>query len=63
MSCAQKLRLARGKKSGEEVSKAVGISYSALRMYEAGLRVPRDEIKKRLAEYYKISVQELFFDD
>ena len=31
-------------------------------MYERGERVPRDEIKKRLSDYYKVSVQELFFE-
>lgn len=58
---AKKLIDLRGNKSQETVSKAVGISISALSMYENGLRVPRDEIKIRLAQYYNVSVQSLFF--
>ena len=53
----------RGLKTGDEVSKALGISRSALCMYEKGERIPRDQIKIRLAEYYGTTVQELFFDD
>ena len=52
----------RGKRPQELVAEAVGISVSALSMYEQGNRVPRDETKIKLAEYYGISVQSLFFD-
>jgi len=31
-------------------------------MYELGYRVPRDEIKMKLADYYGVTVQSLFFD-
>lgn len=51
----------RGKRSQSEVAQAVGISPSALSMYEAGERIPRDEIKERLAEYYGTDVQSIFF--
>lgn len=51
----------RGKKSREEVSKAVGISVSALSMYENGDRIPRDDIKIKLANYYGRSVNFIFF--
>lgn len=51
----------RGKKSREEVSSAVGISTSALAMYENAMRIPRDETKIKIAEYYGKSVQEIFF--
>ncbi len=52
----------RGDKSQKEVAAAVRVSRSALAMYERGERVPRDEIKKRLSDYYNVSVQQLFFD-
>lgn len=52
----------RGERRREEVAAAVGISSSALGMYEQGNRIPRDEIKVRLAKYYSVSVQELFFN-
>jgi transcriptional regulator with XRE-family HTH domain len=53
----------RADRSREEVSNANDISISALQMYENGQRVPKDEIKVRIADYYHVSVQELFFDD
>lgn len=52
----------RGAKSRETVAEALGISCSALGMYEQGNRTPRDEIKVKLANYYGVSVQSLFFD-
>ncbi|MGX2958013.1 helix-turn-helix transcriptional regulator [Peribacillus sp. JNUCC 23] len=53
----------RGDKSREEVASSVDISVSALQMYENAQRIPRDEIKVRLANYYKTNVQALFFND
>lgn len=50
----------RGNRSQEEVAKALGISISALSMYEQGNRIPRDEIKIKMAEYYGISIESLF---
>jgi transcriptional regulator with XRE-family HTH domain len=50
----------RGERSQEEVAKALGISISALSMYEQGNRIPRDEIKVKMAEYYGISIESLF---
>lgn len=58
---AERLIRARGSRRREEVAAAVGVSLSAIAMYENGERVPRDEVKVRLAEYYNTSVQELFF--
>lgn len=52
----------RGNKSQSEVAKAVGISDSALSMYECGERIPRDSVKVKLAQYYEKTVQSLFFD-
>lgn len=61
MTVAERLTRARGEKRRDEVASAVGISLSAIAMYENGDRTPRDEIKIRLAEYYGCTVQELFF--
>lgn len=58
---AERLIKLRGKRSREEVAKAVGVSVSAISMYENGERVPRDDIKVRFAEYYQKSVQDIFF--
>lgn len=46
-----------------EVAKACGITPQAVAMYEAGERIPRDEIKIRLAKYFKKSVGSIFFTD
>lgn len=58
----QKLRKLRGETPRAEVAGAVGVSLSALTMYENGQRMPRDQTKVRLAEYYQTTVQSLFFD-
>lgn len=57
----QKLRDARGERSVEQIAIDNGISASAVYMYENDQRVPRDEIKMRLARYFKTSVEALFF--
>lgn len=61
MTTAEKLKNARGEKTREEVAKSIGVTVSALSMYERGERVPRDEVKVKLARLYNKSVQELFF--
>lgn len=60
---AQKLRKLRGEKSREEVAIAVGVTASAISMYESGNRVPHDEIKVRLANYYGETVQSIFYSE
>ncbi len=59
---AERLTQLRGDRSREEVAKAIGISVSAISMYENGERIPRDSIKIKLAAYFNKSVQEIFFD-
>ena len=54
---------ARGGRSQTEVAKGIGISASALSMYESGERIPRDEIKEQLARYYGMTVGFLFFGE
>ena len=61
MTIAERLIKARGKKRREDVAAAVGVSVSAIAMYENGERVPRDETKIKLADYYQTTVQKLFF--
>ena len=57
----QKLIDLRGNKPREQVASDLGISLSALAMYERGERIPRDEIKIKIADYFNKSVQEIFF--
>ncbi len=58
-----KLKKLRGSKSQETVAKDLGISLSALAMYETEQRMPRDEIKVKLANYYNRTVQFIFFNN
>lgn len=62
ITIAERLVQARGNIPRDIVASAVGISLSAISMYENGQRVPRDEIKVKLADYYHTTVQALFFD-
>lgn len=59
---AERLKRARGNIPRETVAQAVGITVSAISMYENGQRIPRDEIKVKLADYYHTTVQALFYD-
>lgn len=59
---AERLVNLRGDRTREEVAKAVGVSVSAISMYENGERIPRDDVKIRLANYYQKTVQSIFFD-
>lgn len=63
MSIGQKLRELRGERTTTEVAERVGISDSALRMYELDERIPRDGIKVRIAKFYGVSVGSLFFGE
>ncbi len=58
----QTLKELRGDKTLQEVANTVGISVSALAMYEQGQRIARDEIKLKLAEYYNTTVQAIFYN-
>lgn len=58
---AERLIELRGSRTREEVANAIGVSVSALGMYEQGRRMPRDEIKVKIAKYYKKTVQSIFF--
>jgi transcriptional regulator with XRE-family HTH domain len=60
---AKRLVQLRGDMPREKVADALNISVSALQMYENGQRIPRDEIKLRIASFYNKTVQEIFFDD
>ena len=59
----KRLRLLRGIRTRAEVEKATCISQGRLGNYEHGTRVPNDEAKVILSNYYGMSVQELFFAD
>ena len=49
--------------SREQFSNEVGITLSAVSMYENGQRIPRDEIKVKIARVLKTSIEALFFTE
>lgn len=55
------LRKSRGE-TQKEVADAIGVETMTISYYESGQRIPRDEIKIKLANHYDVSVQTLFFD-
>lgn len=57
-----RLRMLRGNKRSKQVASDLGIPPSTLSMYEQGKRMPRDEIKIKIAKYYKKSVEDIFFN-
>ena len=56
----KELRQAKGKSLAEAASD-IGITPSALGNYESNIRVPRDNIKIAIADYYKKPIQKIFF--
>lgn len=57
------LRRLRGDKTQSAVASDLGISVAAVAMYEAGERVPRDELKAAMADYFGRTVGDLFFGE
>ena len=57
----KKLKELRGERKLHEVAEALGISPSALSMYETGTRIPRDVIKIKIANYYGVNISDIFY--
>lgn len=55
------LRKLRGDRTQEEIAAALGITKSSWAMYERDERIPRDEVKIRIANFFGKTVQELFY--
>lgn len=63
VAIGKRLTELRGDRSQEKVARDNDLSLSAYAKYERGERIPRDEIKIRLAAYYQKAVQDIFFAD
>ena len=57
----ERLKALRGSRPQKEVADALGVTAMAISQYEAGDRMPRDEIKVKLANYYRKSVTSIFY--
>lgn len=49
--------------SREQVAEKLDLSVSTIAMYELGERVPRDEVKVRIANLYGQTVECIFFEE
>ena len=58
----ERLRTLRGDMSREEIALKLGVTAQAVYNYEAGVRVPTDELKSKIAVIFGKTVQEIFFD-
>ena len=56
-----KLRELRGIRTRTGVAKELCLPYSTLQSYEDGTRTPPGRIKKKLADYYGVTVDSIFF--
>ena len=56
-----RLRQLRGDRTQTAVAEAVGVTGMAISQYEAGTRIPSDEMKIRLADFYGVGIERLFF--
>ena len=58
---AKNLKELRGDIPRKIVARECNITVSALSNYENGIRIPRDEVKLRIADFYQKSVESIFF--
>ena len=61
MPFGEVLKELRGNKSQQKIADELGITKSSWAMYERNERVPRDEVKVRIARYFGKSVQDILF--
>lgn len=61
MAAGEKIRAMRGAESQQVLADKLKISKSALAMYERGERIPRDEVKIRIAQHFGVSIESIFF--
>lgn len=64
MTIGKKLKALREDRSLtlDDVAKDLELTRQAIYNYESGTRIPRDEIKIKLCQYYGVGVEEIFFD-
>ncbi|WP_028609240.1 helix-turn-helix transcriptional regulator [Paenibacillus harenae] len=52
----------RGNRSQRQIAEELGVPVSTYAMVELGYRFPRRELQAKLAAFFKVTVDELFFD-
>lgn len=63
MPFGEKLKALRGSRTQQQIADELKVTKSSWAMYERNERVPRDEVKVRIANYFGRSVQEIFYTD
>ena len=58
---ADNLKQLRGTRTQKEVADAIGVTSMAISQYEQGERIPSDTIKIKLANYFNVPVENIFF--
>lgn len=58
-----RLKELRGSKTQAEVAKAIGVSQPAIALYETGDRIPQDDVKIKIANFFGVTVESIFFAD
>ena len=61
LKAGKRLRELRGIRTRIGVSRETGIPYSSLESYECSTREPSSAIKEKLASYYGVSVESIFY--
>lgn len=56
----EKLKSLRGDKTIEEVTSAMMLNPNAYEAYESGDRMPLDTVKKIIADYFKVTVKDIW---
>ncbi len=59
----ERLKKLRGSRTQGEVAEALGVTPMAVSQWENGLRMPSDDMKVKIAQFYKKTVMVIFFKD
>lgn len=59
----ERLKNLRGSRTQAEVANALEVTPMAVSQWENGVRVPSDDMKVKIAAYYKKTVMAIFFKD
>ncbi len=59
----ERLKKLRGSRTQGEVAEALGVTPMAVSQWENGLRMPSDDMKVKIATYFKKTVMAIFFRD
>lgn len=57
----KRMRNLRGEKSLNDVAQALGVTAMAVSNWERGIRTPYDYMKVKIAQYYGVTVESIFF--